>query len=75
MFKFVCSTEEDVMDVIRVAKDMDISLEKIAIMPEGVSKEENAECFERIMPIILRECLQVTPRYHNVMYDGAKRKV
>lgn len=75
MFKFVCSTEEDVEEVIKIAEENELPRHQVAIMPEWVTKEENEECFRRIIPRILKEWLLVTPRYHNVMFDWSKRRV
>ena len=74
-FKFVCSTEEDLEEVLQLVKDFELPFDRVTIMPEGVSKEENENAFSKLMPRILAEGLRVTPRYHNVMFDGARRRV
>lgn len=73
-FKFVCSEDYDVLDVVDFYSWI-IPLSQIYIMPEWVTKEENYSVFERIMPVILAKGLKVSFRGQNIMFDGAKRWV
>lgn len=72
-FKFVSSTPQDIEDVLKEYKT--IPHNQISIMPEGVTKEENAKVYENIMPTIIKYGLHTSVRGQNVMYDGAKRGV
>lgn len=42
-------------------------------MAEGVTKEENAAVYDVIIGRVIAEGLNTTPRFQNVIYDGAKR--
>lgn len=74
LFKFVCSTERDIYDILEVYGEL-IPFEYISIMPEGVTKERNQEVYEQLMPIILRLGLRTHPRGHTVMFEEAKREI
>lgn len=72
-FKFVCSSEEDIDEVL--VKFSFLDRENIYIMPEGVTKEENTLVYEKIIGKIIREGLNTTPRLQNIAFDWAKRGV
>lgn len=74
IFKFVCSTRKDIEDVLKEYGEL-ISTKYITIMPEGVTKEENAQVYENIMETILEYGLATHPRSQNIMFDGSKRGV
>lgn len=74
LFKFVCSTEQDIYDVLNIYGEL-IPFEYISIMPEGVTKERNQEVYERLMPMILKYGLRTHPRGHTVMFEEAKREI
>lgn len=73
-FKFVCSTPEDIDEVLKDFGDL-IPREMLYIMPEGVTKEESTAVYEVIADKIIQEGLSTTPRLQNIMFDGAKRGV
>jgi 7-carboxy-7-deazaguanine synthase len=72
-FKFVCSTEADIKEVLE--KYDFLPREQVYIMPEGVTKEENYESYKKIRDLIIKEGLNTTPRLQNIMFDGAQRGV
>lgn len=74
VFKFVCKTEADIQEVLDTYGQY-VGWNQIYIMPEGVTKEENAEVYEAIMPFIMKKGLRTSGRLQNVMFDGSKRKV
>lgn len=74
VFKFVCSDAKDIEDLLREYENL-IPFENISIMPEGVTKEENARAYEKMMNTILRLGLATHPRAQNIMFDGSKRGV
>ncbi len=74
IFKFVCSSAEDIDYIIRHFSTPE-NFSQITIMPEGVTKEENAVVYERIIGKIIEEGLRTTPRLQNICFDGSKRGV
>lgn len=74
LFKFVCSTPKDIEDILDVYGEI-IPFEYISIMPEGVTKERNAEIYQTLMPHILRYGLRTHSRAHTVMFEEAKREI
>jgi len=73
-FKFVARTERDIDEVLKDFGEI-IPRSMIYIMPEGVTKEESSEVYEKISDKIIFEGLCTTPRLQNIMFDGAKRGV
>lgn len=73
IFKFVCSTKEDLDEVAEIYS----YLPKLQtyIMPEGVTCDENVVVFEKIIDDIMAMGFCVAIRGQNVMFDGAKRGV
>lgn len=74
LFKFVCKTNEDIDYIIEHFGEIG-DLSQITVMPEGVTKEENAEVYEVIIDKIIAEGLRTSPRLQNICFDGAKRAV
>ena len=74
VFKFVFRTTQDIDEVLERYADL-IPMDRIRMMPEGVTKEENAAVFENTIDYILSKGLNVTVRAQNIMWDGAKRGV
>lgn len=72
-FKFVCSTEQDIYNVLDEYGFL--PRRQIWIMPEGVTKEENYESYVNIRAALFRYGLQTTPRLQNIMFDGSLRGV
>lgn len=75
IFKFVSSQKKDIDDVLEEYGDLITDHSQISIMPEGVTKEQNAESYDRIADYILEKGLATHGRLQNVLYDGAKRGV
>jgi organic radical activating enzyme len=78
IFKFVCRDNTDIDEVLNTygpGSACNIPMHLISIMPEGVTKEENAQVYEQISDKILSLGLATHPRLQNIMFDGAKRAV
>lgn len=74
-FKFVCSTEEDIEEVMEFIDEYFVDIWSVYIMPEGVTMEDNHKAFQRIINKVLEYWLIVTPRLQNIIWDGAERGV
>lgn len=74
IFKLVCATETDVKEAMKDIVPI-VGREKVTIMPEGMTREDNADCYKRIMPSILKYGLMTHPRLQNIAFDGRTRRV
>ncbi len=72
-FKFVCSTPDDIEEILRDYAFL--PREQLLIMPEGITKEQNAAVYQKINATILKHGLKTSPRLQNIMYDCASRRV
>ena len=72
-FKFVCEKPLDLDEIKSNYAFLDI--DKIYVMPEGVTKEENTAVYEKINTKLISYGYKTTPRLQNIMFDGAKRGV
>lgn len=72
-FKFVCRTAEDVQEVLDEYGFL--PREKMMIMPEGVTVQQNATAYAEIVEAVLKHDLRISPRLQNILFDGAKRRV
>ncbi len=73
IFKFVCNKPNDIDEILE--KFNFLPRGQIVIMPEGVTKEENAGAYERIINKIIELSLTTYPRLQNICFDGSKRGV
>lgn len=74
VFKFVCSSKEDIDEVLREYGTI-IPREQMSIMPEGVTKEQNAKSYENMIGYILELGLTTHVRSQNIYFNGAKRAI
>lgn len=72
-FKFVVSDISD-LDTVDTLYDF-IPKDRIIIMPEGITKEENTATYEKTILEIIKRGYRTIPRGQNIMFDGAKRRV
>ncbi len=75
VFKFVSNSRQDIDEVLAEYEPLIQDFSQISIMPEGVTKEQNAESYENMIDYILEKGLATHGRLQNVMFDGAKRGV
>jgi len=68
IFKFVCSSSEDLDEVEKKFGHL-LPLLQIYIMPEGVTCDENVVVFENIIDDIMSRGMCVAIRGQNVMFD------
>jgi 7-carboxy-7-deazaguanine synthase len=75
-FKFVCQSKKDLEEIERDFIDTNLILpEKVIIMPEGVTTDQNYESYRKLNDTIISKGYKTLPRLHNLMFGGAKRKV
>lgn len=71
IFKFVCSSPEDIIELENDYTHL-IDKEKIMIMPEGRTEDENNEHLRVLIEMIMRKGLRITPRLQNSLFDGKR---
>jgi len=74
-FKFVCSTEDDIEEVVDFMDKYYIDEGNVYIMPEWITMEENHKSFQKIIGKVLEYGLMVTPRLQNIIWEWSKRWV
>lgn len=74
-FKFVCSTEEDIEEVMEFMDKFYVNTGQVYIMPEGITMEDNHKSFQRIIKKVLEYWLVVTPRLQNIIWEWSIRGV
>lgn len=73
-FKFVIQNIQDLVEIKQIQKDHFIQNNKIYLMPEGISKNEQEFSQQKIIKLALEEGYNFSPRYHVLVWN-TKRKV
>ncbi|MCA9329066.1 7-carboxy-7-deazaguanine synthase QueE [Candidatus Saccharibacteria bacterium] len=73
-FKFVIDTPDDLEQVLTLQTDYDIPTDRIYLMPQGVSQEEQVAKSQWVADICKQNNFNFTPRLHIALW-GAKRGV
>ena len=63
-----------VSEILKEYGDL-IPHEKISIITEGITVQQNINVYEKIMDRILELGLATHPRFQNICFDGSKRGV
>lgn len=72
IFKFVCSTEDDIKEIESVYLPY-ISKKKIMIMPEGISEEANNKHLQQMIDIIIKKGFRITPRLQTTLFQNRRK--
>lgn len=63
-FKFVCATEQHINQVVALMVHLDVDYDKVWIMPEGQTEAELNASTQAILPAVLHNGYNFTPRLH-----------
>ena len=74
IFKFVCSNKEDIDEALGTYGKY-IPRNRISILSEGVTKEENSNNYKKMINYIIELGLTTHPRLQNICFDGSRRAV
>lgn len=74
IFKFVCKTPDDLLEVKSIATDYDIPQHAVWIMPEGTTAHDQLERMQILADAVVSNGFNLSPRLH-VMLWGNRRAV
>ena len=72
VFKFVVSSEKDILEIKNIQKELNVNPEKIYLMPEGKTKKEQEEKILDIINLAIKYGFNVTPRLHILVWDSKR---